>query len=89
MMLPPSGADRAQADALCAELGEQIAKLDIHAAKLQTELARYDAAGRRDQARRVEHQLRAAARERRELMRLLIGLGHSYPCDHGRPVGAE
>lgn len=83
-MNPPSDGDRDQADALCVTLSEQIAALDTQAATLQTELARYDAAGRSDQARRVEYQLRAASRERRELMRLLIGMGHTYPCNHDR-----
>jgi len=83
MTPPPSDADREQAEALCAELGGKIAELDARAVELLSDLDRYVTAGRTDQVNRLQFLIRSASRERAEMMRLLIGMGHSYPCDHG------
>jgi len=87
---PPSEADRAQGDAFCDELQLLIAALDEKATKLRTEMARYMSAGREPQVLRVQSSLRAAAVERRKMLDMLIGIGHSYPCSHrtsGGPGG--
>lgn len=86
---PPSEADRAQGDAFCDELHTLIVALDGRVAKLRTEMARYTAAGRDAQVLRVQGSLRAAAVERRKMLGMLIGIGHSYPCTHRQDTGAE
>ena len=89
-MGPPSEADRAQGDAFCDELQVLIAALDEKVTKLRTEMARYMSAGREPQVLRVQSSLRAAAVERRKMLDMLIGIGHSYPCSHrtsGGPGG--
>ena len=81
-MGPPSDADRAQADALCDELHEQIAVLDVRGAKLRAGLTRYVSEGRKGQVTRVQREWRAVMVERRQIINMLTALGHSYPCDH-------
>lgn len=88
-MTPPSDAHRAQADALCAELTRQIAALDARAVKLRERLARYVADSRQTQIARVQAQQRATALERRKLIDLLGGLGHSHPCEHGAAAASD
>jgi hypothetical protein len=84
---PPSEADRAQGDAFCDELQVLIAELDEKVVKLRTELTRYRSARREAQVSRVQGMLRAAAVERRKMLDMLIGIGHSYPCSHRTSVG--
>jgi len=79
---PPSDADRAQADALCDELHEQIAVLDIQAAKVQAAMAKYVSEGRRGQVIRIQREWRAVMVERRQIINMLVALGHAYPCSH-------
>lgn len=86
-MGPPSEADRAQGDAFCDELHALIVALDGKVAKLRTEMARYTAASRDAQVLRVQSSLRAAAVERRKMLDMLIGIGHSYPCSHATSAG--
>ncbi len=81
-MVPPSDADRAQADAFCDDLQTRIARLDEKASKFRGELSKYLAAGRKPQVVRVQRSLRAVAIERRKLIDMLIATGHSYPCNH-------
>jgi hypothetical protein len=83
---PPSEADRAQGDAFCDELQVLIVALDEKVTKLRTEMARFMSAGGEAQMLRVQSSLRAAAVERRKMLDILIGIGHSYPCSHRTPA---
>jgi hypothetical protein len=88
-VVPPSEADRAQGDAFCDELQLVIAALDEKVTKLRTEMARYMTAGREPQVLRVQSSLRAAAVERRKMLDMLIGIGHSYPCSHRSTASSD
>jgi adenylosuccinate lyase len=81
-VVPPSDADHAQAGAFCVDLHKLIAQLDVRADKLRVEMGKYAAAGQAAQVRRVQRDLRSSAVERRELLDMLIAIGHSYPCEH-------
>jgi hypothetical protein len=84
-MVPPSEADRAQADIFCEELHRQIALLDEQRATFRAEMARYSSGHRLEQVKRMQRELRTTALERRKLLDLVAGLGHRYPCDHHDP----
>lgn len=81
-MTPPSDAYSAQADALCDDLRLRIESLDDRAAALRAGIAKYVAAKRSARVAPLQEELRATAVERREVITLLINLGHDYPCDH-------
>ncbi len=83
-MVPPSEADRAQADAYCAELQLRIAQIDDQTSRLRAEMSKYLVAGLSPRVRRIQGGLRSLAIERRKLIDLLIAVGHSYPCTHDR-----
>lgn len=81
-MVPPSEADRAQADAYCDELNLRIAHIDDQTTQLRTEMSKYLVAGRSPRVRRIQGGVRSLAVERRKLIDLLIAVGHSHPCAH-------
>ena len=83
-MVPPSGSDRAQSDSLCDELCQQIVRLDEGSLKLIAALERLQRRGTKNslQADRLQRQIRELSGERRQLVAMLNGLGHGYPCDH-------
>lgn len=83
-MVPPSEADRAQGDALCDDLRLRIEGIDGQIAKLRAELSKYLVAGRTPRVRRIQGALRSLTVERRQLIDLLMAVGHSYPCTHRR-----
>lgn len=85
-MVPPSEADRAQADAYCDELQRRIAQIDDQIARLRTEMSKYLVAGRSPRVRRIQGGVRSLAIERRKLVDLLIAVGHSYPCTHDQEL---
>lgn len=81
-MVPPSEADRAQADAYCGELHLRIAQIDDQTIRLRAEMSKYLEAGRTPRVRRVQGGLRSLAVERRKLIDMLIAAGHNHPCAH-------
>lgn len=84
-MGPPSAGDRAQEDEFCDELHRRIAKLDQHSARLKSELAKHTAARRAARVKQIQAALLETTLERRTLIDMLIGIGHSYPCRHSPP----
>lgn len=81
-MLTPGDFHGDQADALCDDLSRRIAALDAKTVRLKAQMAKYLAEKRPAQISRLQSQSRAAALERRELITMLVNLGHNYPCDH-------
>jgi len=94
-MGPPSESDRAQGDALCDELCQQIVELDKGSAKLLAALEKLEKRGVAQsalQTSRLQRQVRELSTERRQIVKMLNTLGHSYPCDHRRtyrPTGGQ
>lgn len=70
----PAPSDRAQAVNFLGELHRQVSLLDEDAAKQRRLLAHYERNSQRAQAQRVQHELRQAALERREVLNLIARL---------------
>ena len=88
-MGPPSDSDRAQGDALCAELCQRVIELDSGLAKSIAALQKLESRGVQGslQVGRLQRQIRELSTERRRIIEMLTALGHSYPCDHQGAVG--
>ena len=85
-MVPLSGSDRAQSDALCDELCQQIARLDEGSAKLIAMLEKLERRGAQSsfQADRLQRRIREISAERFHITAMLRALGHGFPCGHER-----
>ena len=45
-------------------------------------MAKYVSEGRRGQVIRIQREWRAVMVERRQIINMLVALGHAYPCGH-------
>ena len=79
-------ADRSQGDVFRAELLKQIALLDEQAAACKAALASYVKQGSRNQAQRLQHELRLCAVERRKLTNMLDALTRRFPLRQTQPI---
>ena len=77
--------NRLQAAVFCVELQKQVKEAEDRAEALRTTLNR-QVAGKvaPDRLRRTQVALRDVVSERREMVRMLDRMGHSYPCSHLR-----